>query len=164
MRTLMAVRRFLTPGFLLGALVAYLLPFAALESDRLTLFTLSGAQLVTSETFYMTGRAEPFTVPPDPFLVVAAVLALVALLSRMGNTRLWRRVSLALAAGAFLAMTLFPFTTSDRIPAAMSHIALLRLATGYWISLFCCLMATAVMASETRRTRVVADAVTSGSR
>ena len=160
----MTIRRLLTSGFLLGALVAYLLPFAALRADRLTLFTLSGAQLVTSETFYITGVAGPFTVPPDPFLVAAAVLVLGALLSRIGKSRLWRRVSLALAACAFLALTLFPFTTSDRIPTAMSHTASLRLVTGYWVSLSCCLLAAASMACECRRARVLADAVTSGSR
>lgn len=142
----MTIRRAAAPGLLLLAIVAYALPFVAMADDRRLLFTLSGAQLVTSETFYTAGVADPAYVPADPCLLSALVLAASGFFAGLSSRRQWlRRISLTAALGACVGLALFPLTTSARIPAAMQYAGSLHLAAGYWASLSCSVLAAALV-------------------
>lgn len=127
------------------ATLAYLLPFISMEKSRTVLFQLSGAELITSETFYTTGVAQPHEVPSDPCLLTAVILGGVALFTGFApRQRGLRRASAVAALGACVALVLFPITTAARIPAVLPPPGVLHLAAGYWTSLSCYLLSAGI--------------------
>lgn len=152
----MTIRRFAAQGFLLLAVLGYLLPFVALEKNGAVLFTLSGAQLITGETLYTTSAAAE--IPPDPCLLGAALLAAIGFFAGFGARRAWlRRIEIIAVAGACAGLLLFPVTTAARISIAVLHAASLRVEMGYWVSLICCLLAIASFAERARVLSLTTD-------